>query len=332
MSGEVSKKRQTSLTLSDDLISALDGLKPEYGVRSRGAVIEHLLRYLLEPDADDRDDEGESELVSVAPKANVQEASSLVLIKTKDSRSAEASDPSPTFPPGPSSDAGGGIDLPGFVRRRSKTLKDTLKAGASVQASESDPVVSVVCHQDLVEAERAADAHWTSLYGQQPGTTVVEAAITWLSRDLWPNVEASEGEPFTWTGANSAVQRLCSEWGMDPPSLGRVMVVAGTLEDPFATSNLAERMPTMVRRFVNRFRRSKKVTSFETLESTMTVLGALKLLGLSTQPGAEVTLKSIKDAFKTAAKNAHPDTGGSQESMRRVSEAYQLLSGVYRQG
>ncbi|WP_413440053.1 molecular chaperone DnaJ [Synechococcus sp. MIT S1220] len=332
MSGEGSKKRQTSLTLSDDLISALDGLKPEYGVRSRGAVIEHLLRYLLEPEEDDSDEQPESDPVSVNPQASVHEASSLVLIKTKDSRSAEASDPSASLPAGPSADSGGGIDLPGFVRRRSKTLKQTLQAGSSVQASESDPVVSVVCHQDLVEAERAADAHWTSLYGQQPGNTVVEAAITWLSRDLWPSVEASEGEPFTWTGANSAVQRLCSEWGMDQPSLGRVMVVAGTLEDPFATSTLAERMPTMVRRFVNRFRRSKKVTSFETLESTMTVLGALKLLGISTQPGAEVTLKSIKDAFKTAAKNAHPDTGGSQESMRRVSEAYQLLSGVYRQG
>ena len=331
MSGEVSKKRQTSLTLSDDLISALDGLKPEYGVRSRGAVIEHLLRYLLEPDADDGD-EGEADPVPITPQADVHEASSLVLIKTTDSGTAKDFGSSAPLPTGPGSDAGVGIDLPGFVRRRSKTLKQTLKAGASTPASDSEPVVSVVCHQDLVAAERAADAHWTSLYGQKPGTTVVEAAITWLSRDLWPNVEASEGEPFTWTGANSAVQRLCSEWGMEQPSLGRVMVVAGTLEDPFATSTLAERMPTMVRRFVNRFRRSKKVTSFETLESTMTVLGALKLLGLSTQPGAEVTLKSIKDAFKTAAKNAHPDTGGSQESMRRVSEAYQLLSGVYRQG
>ena len=331
MSGEVSKKRQTSLTLSDDLICALDALKPEYGVRSRGAVIEHLLRYLLEPEADDGDG-GEADPAPSTPQARLDEASSLVLIKTTDSGSQEVFGPSAPSPTGPGPDAAGGIDLPGFVSRRSKTLKQTLKAGASIPASDSEPVVSVVCHQDLVAAERAADAHWTSLYGQKPGTTVVEAAITWLSRDLWPNVEASEGEPFTWTGANSAVQRLCTEWGIDQPSLGRVMVVAGTLEDPFATSTLAERMPTMVRRFVNRFRRSKKVTSFETLESTMTVLGALKLLGLSTQPGAEVTLKSIKDAFKTAAKNAHPDTGGSQESMRRVSEAYQLLSGVYRQG
>ena len=330
MSGEGSKKRQTSLTLSDDLITALDGLKPEYGVRSRGAVIEHLLRYLLEADQDDHD---ETSLDQEAGESavGIHEASSLVLIKTGDIGPSQDSDSSSSAPRGQGTESGG-IDLPGFVRKRSRTLRQTLSGEASVQTSDPDPVLSVVCHQDLVEAERAADRHWLSLYGQEPGPTVVDAAITWLSRDLWPSVEASDGEPFTWTGANAAVQRLCSDWVTEHPSLGRVMVVAGTLEDPFATGNLAERMPTMVRRFVNRFRRSKKVTSFETLESTMTVHGALKLLGLSTQPGAEVTLKSIKDAFKLSAKNAHPDTGGSQESMRRVSEAYQLLSGVYRQG
>ncbi len=79
------------------------------------------------------------------------------------------------------------------------------------------------------------------------------------------------------------------------------MVVAGALEDHFATSSLAERMPTLIRRFVNRFRRSRQVTSFETLESTMTVHGALKLLGLSTQAGIPVTLSSIREAYKQRA-------------------------------
>ena len=167
----------------------------------------------------DDSDEGEADPVPITPQADVHEASSLVLIKTTDSGTAKDFGSSAPLPTGPGSDAGVGIDLPGFVRRRSKTLKQTLKAGASTPPSDSEPVVSVVCRQDLVAAERAADAHWTSLYGQKPGTTVVEAAITWLSRDLWPNVEASEGEPFTWTGANSAVQRLCSEWGWNSPAL-----------------------------------------------------------------------------------------------------------------
>jgi len=108
------------------------------------------------------------------------------------------------------------------------------------------------------------------------------------------------------------------------------MVVAGALEDPFATSSLAERMPTLIRRFVNRFRRSRQVTSFETLESTMTVHGALKLLGLSTQAGTPVTLSSIREAYKQRALEEHPDAGGSTDAMRRLNEAYRLLRELYR--
>merc|ERR1711965_469266 len=112
------------------------------------------------------------------------------------------------------------------------------------------------------------------------------------------------------------MEELCKGWSSASPSLGRVMVIAGALEDPFATAALADRMPTMVRRFVNRFRRSKQVTSFETLESTMTVHGALKLLALSTTAGASVTLASIREAFKARARDVHPDAGGSTDAMR----------------
>ena len=329
MSGEGTKKRTTSFALSDALISALDNLKSVYGVRSRGAVVEQLLEYLLDQDKEEINEPEQPE-----PSQPIEEASSLVLIRRQDQNDAEPVESS-LAPQAPAQESpppeSGGIDLPGFVRSRGRQLKQTLRAPAvSSSNTESDPVVAAVSHDDLQEALKAADDHWISLYGQPPGGTVVEAAITWLSRDLWNSVDASEGRPFTWTGANAAVHDLCQQWTTESPTLGRVMVVAGTLEDPFATANLAERMPTMIRRFVNRFRRSRKVTSFETLESTMTVHGALRLLGLSTQPGAEVTLSSIKEAYRTSARNAHPDTGGSPESMRRVSEAYQLLSGVYR--
>ena len=81
---------------------------------------------------------------------------------------------------------------------------------------------------------------------------------------------------------------------------------------------------------MNRFRRSRQVTSFETLEST-DVHGALKLLGLSTQAGASVTLTAIREAYKTKAREAHPDSGGSTDSMRRLNEAYRLLRELYRQ-
>lgn len=311
--------------LSDDLISALDKLKPVYGVRSRGAVVEHLLEHLLEQGSESSLDEEDQPGASSV----IEEASSLVLIQ----RSGEILSEQPSQSDGPrTSQETSGIDLPGFVRNRTRQLKQTLARPVVSEPTETDPVMSAVRHDDLLSAQRAAEQHWRSLYGQPPGNTVVEAAITWLSRDLWSSVDASDGRPFTWTGANDAVRTLCPEWINEAATLASVMVVAGTLEDPFATATLAERMPTLIRRFVNRFRRSNKVTSFETLESTMTVHGALRLLGLSTQPGAEVTLSSIKEAYRSSARNAHPDTGGSQESMRRVSEAYQLLSGVYRRG
>ena len=183
---------------------------------------------------------------------------------------------------------------------------------------------------ELKEASAAAEEHWRSLYGQPPGPTVIEAAMTWLARDVWSSTDASDGRPFTWSAANAAVETLCVGWESSDPSLGRVMVVAGALEDPFATSSLAERMPTLIRRFVNRFRRSRQVTSFETLESTMTVHGALKLLGLSTQAGTSVTLSSIREAYKQRALEEHPDAGGSTDAMRRLNEAYRLLRELYR--
>ena len=164
-------------------------------------------------------------------------------------------------------------------------------------------MVSAVSLHDLTQAQTAADDHWRSLYGQPPGNTVVEAAITWLARDLWPS-RCQRRTLFTWTGANASVQQLCPSWTVEITDSwtcdGCCRNAGGSLCDGVAF----ERMPTMIRRFVNRFRRSNKVTSFETLESTMTVHGALKLLGLSTQPGAEVTLQSIKEAYKTSAKNA----------------------------
>ena len=80
----------------------------------------------------------------------------------------------------------------------------------------------------------------------------------------------------------------------------------------------------LIRRFVSRFKRSRKVTSFETLESTMTPHGALKQLELPTQAGQSRTLRSIRDAYKRKAL-IHPDSGGSTDAMRRLNEAYQML-------
>ena len=325
LSGADSKRRQITVNVSEQLVALIDRLKGEYGVRSRGRVLEMVLEDLLESP------QSELELVSASASEDQREStevSSLVLIgssSSADAGVAEAEGQDAVQPPAPQ-----GIDLPGFVRRRTGQLRETLSNSGQASSSQQDPVVSTVSHKDLLAASDAADQHWLSLYGQPPGETVVEASMLWLARDVWSSTDASDGRPFVWSAANAAVKDLCTEWSTSEPTLGRVMVVAGTLEDPFATAGLAERMPTLIRRFVNRFRRSRQVTSFETLESTMTIHGALRLLGLSTQAGASVTLSSIRDAYKNRALEEHPDAGGSTESMRRLNEAYRLLRELYR--
>ena len=51
---------------------------------------------------------------------------------------------------------------------------------------QNDPLVSTVDLTDLREASAAAEEHWRSLYGQPPGPTVIEAAMTWLAEMSGP--------------------------------------------------------------------------------------------------------------------------------------------------
>ena len=331
MSAEQSNQQQKiTVTLSKRLVTLIDQLKREYGVRSRGLVLESVLEQLIQPDdQSELLDPNDCGVVEVIPEASPPEASSLVLIRGTEAEAA-IDEPEPQL----QQQSSVGIDLPGFVSRRTTQLRDTLSQRAVIDSSDKsvlgEPLLSSVSRLDLMAATQAVDEHWRSLYGQPPGDTVVEASMLWLARDVWSSTDASDGRPFTWSSANASMKELCSDWEQGDPSLGLVMVVAGTLEDPFATASLADRMPTLIRRFVNRFRRSRQVTSFETLESTMTVHGALKLLGLSTQAGASVTLVSIREAFKTRALEVHPDAGGSTDAMRRLNEAYRLLRELYR--
>ena len=99
---------------------------------------------------------------------------------------------------------------------------------------------------------------------------------------------------------------------------------------PFLLSDLINRIPTLVRRFVSRFKRNNRSNSFETLDSTMTVHRALKLLNLSTAAGSAHTLIKIREAYKYKALETHPDAGGSTDQMRKLNEAYQLLKNLYR--
>ena len=73
-------KRRISLDLSEDMVAWLDRLKPEYGLRSRGAIVEQLLAILRdgpedesnleqEPTLSDRDNDQDlnSTSVTIAP-------------------------------------------------------------------------------------------------------------------------------------------------------------------------------------------------------------------------------------------------------------------------
>ncbi len=348
-------RRRINIQLPSHLIQRIDGLKKELGLRARGALIERLLENLLgENNAeltgstsvdgltsseDCEDDQVRAVETGQNPaQSDYDETSALVLIGGSALQRTDHSVDADQPPNGLEKNslarnrrASAGIDLPGFVRKRTDQLRDSLGPHSASQKAREMPMVPGVSPLDLLESLQTASEHWLNLYGHPPGETVLEAAMIWLSRDIWPQVDGADGRPFTWTAANRLMQELCGSWVAKPASFDRVMVVAGVLEDPFATSSLPGRMPTLIKRFVNRFKRSRNVTSFQTLESTMTVQGALKLLGLSTLPGAALTLSSIRDAYKNQAMDNHPDAGGSTESMRRLNEAYLLLKELYRQ-
>jgi hypothetical protein len=183
---------------------------------------------------------------------------------------------------------------------------------------------------DLDQALMAVAEHWQSLYGTEANEAVLEAAMVWLARDIWAQSDQAEGRPFTWALLEQWIRGFVVGWPEGPPSFSRVIVAAGLLEDPFSTGTLTLRVPTLIRRFVHRFRRRRRGTSFQTLEHTMTLQGALKLLGLPTAPGHRLSLNQIREAYRDQAMSHHPDSGGSADAMRRLNEAYQLLKELYR--
>jgi hypothetical protein len=224
---------------------------------------------------------------------------------------------------------GRGIDLPGFVRRRSDQLRQSLHPRRSATATPSDPLPTVAADR-LEQVLGRAFGHWMELYGSEPNEAVLEASMIWLAQDIWPQSDQSEGRPFSWSLVQQVMTDLCPAWPQAPATFGRVMVAAGILEDPFSVSTLELRIPTLIRRFVHRFRRRRPGASFQTLEHTMTLHGALRLLQLPTTPGQRLTLPQIREAYREMALAHHPDAGGSEDAMRRLNEAYQLLKELYR--
>ena len=331
--------RRISANLPLELIEGVDELKKEWGLRSRGAVLERLLEDLFNDSV--VNNSLELNLNSSNTKeedlnnnfSDYNENRAIVLIGNSDieitEQYPELNNTNDKFIQTDKNNSSTGVDLPGFVQKKTKSLKNTLKRAKS-KTIDFDSCLNTVKKIDIDNALKEAINHWNTLYGQKPGENVIEAAMIWLARDIWPHIEGSENTPFTWTYANKLMSQYCSGWVNQESNFQTVIVMAGVLEDPFAAENLNNRIPTIIRRFVNRFKRINKGTSFQTIESTMTVHGALKLLGLPTVAGSSLTLISIRDSYKQKALENHPDSGGSTEIMRKLNEAYQLLKDLYK--
>jgi hypothetical protein len=355
--------RRISLDLSEMLLSQLDSLKAELGLRSRGAIVERLLGQLFDVDDDESQDdeeqpirsEGESRGSEASNQEPTQSAgdlnedtaivlirSDLVSLQDQDCVPAETvntddwcrvadleTGPARTGRGRRSDRPGGGIQLPGFVQRQSHELKRSLHPPQ--RASESDRSLALISAHDLHAALEAARHHWLEIYGQPPSDPVLEAAMIWLARDIWPQSDQSDGRPFTWSLTQQVVSAVAPDWADAEASLERVITAAGILEDPFSGATLALRVPTLITRFVQRVRtRQKRKASFQAIDQTMTIHAALKLLQLPTVADRPYSLNEIREAYREQALSHHPDAGGSPEAMRRLNEAYQFLKERYR--
>ena len=347
--------KRISLELPEELVDQIDQLRKDWKTRSRGECLRRLLEEIFQPDLDQ--DEPSRSLTEQSDQANDEQSPSQADSSSSPSHGSEPAQqprydedraivlvgaaggldttgladdpPASPQPPKRTAAAGVGIDLPGFVRKRSNAIRESLTP--RTQPNTEIPLIPVISDEQIHDWFDVALNHWLNLYGSNPGPTVMEAVMLWMARDIWPHIDGSEGRTFTWSQVNQSMTEYCKSWMVPSPRFEQVIVAAAVLEDPFASASVADRIPTLIRRFVSRFKRSSKVTSFETLESTMTLHGALKQLELPTQAGQSLTLRSIRDAYKRKAVEVHPDSGGSTDAMRRLNEAYQMLKELYRQ-
>ena len=314
---EAADERRISLVLRADTIQRLDDLRKQWSLRSRGQAIQRVLDDVL---ADiEQDDEAD---IEVEHQEHVDGA--LVLLSDASPEDGAAEAESESQGPDPTQRSGG-ITLPGFVSKRTSDLRRSLKEPRISEAQAQGDRFEVMDAQQLNSAIHCVQQHWMALYSSEPSAAVLEASMHWLSRDIWPVADAAEGQTFTWNAVQQVMLSYAPSWEIREASVDRVVVAAGVLEDPFSAAELSQRIPSLVGRMVQRLRRRRKGTPFLDLQSTMSVQGALKLLGLPTVPGHKLTLVEIREAYRVKALASHPDAGGNADDMRRLNEAYQQL-------
>ncbi len=330
---EDSNTKRISIDLPEELISRFDQLRKEWGFRARGPVIEKILKELLQED--DLLPKNQQQEINFNENNNenldIDEDTALVLIKSDIKKEVNEISLNKRFTNNNQykEKANSNISLPNFVEKKVKNLRRSINS-EKLKENINDIQINTIKETELIKCRIELITHWKTLYGSVPNDHVVASSIDWFERDIWPNLDGTENLPFTWSAANKLMSELCPSWIKKNPSLEIVLLMIGVLEDPFATSDLINRIPTLMRRFVSRFKRNNRSNSFETLDSTMTVHGALKLLNLSTSAGSAHTFRKIREAYKSIALETHPDAGGSTDQMRKLNEAYQLLKNLYR--
>ena len=332
---ENSNTKRISIDLPEELISRFDQLRKEWGFRSRGPVIEKLITELLKEDEflpkNKQQEIDFSENNNTNENHNIDENTAMVLIKKDIKKEAKEKTINKIVSDNDecTEKAKLNISLPNFVEKKVENLRRSIN-NEKLKENINDIQINTIKENELIKCRIAIISHWKNLYGTIPNNHVIEASIDWFGRDIWPNLDGTENLPFTWSAANKLMSELCPYWVKKNPSLEIVLLMIGVLEDPFATSDLINRIPTLVRRFVSKFKRNNRSNSFEALDSTMTIHGALKILNLSTAAGSAHTLRKIREAYKSKALETHPDAGGSTDQMRKLNEAYQLLKNIYR--
>ena len=331
---ENSNTKRISIDLPEELISRFDQLRKEWGFRARGPVIEKILKELLQEDdllPKNQQQEIDFNDKNTNENLNIDEDTALVLIKSDVKKEVNeiSLNKRLTYNNQYKEKANSNISLPNFVEKKVKNLRRSINS-EKLKENINDIQINTIKETELIKCRIELISHWKTLYGSVPNDHVVETSMDWFERDIWPNLDGTENLPFTWSAPNKLMLELCPFWIKKNPSLEIVLLMIGVLEDPFATSDLINRIPTLMRRFVSRFKRNNRSNSFETLDSTMTVHGALKLLNLSTSAGSAHTFRKIREAYKSIALETHPDAGGSTDQMRKLNEAYQLLKNLYR--
>jgi hypothetical protein len=193
---EAADERRISLVLRAETIQRLDELRQQWSLRSRGQAIQRVLDDVLADLEQDDDEE-----IDVEGQEHVDGA----LVLLADANPGDATSEDDNEPDGPDpSQRSGGINLPGFVSKRTSELRRSLKEPRISEAQALGDRFEVMDSQQLNSAMHSVQQHWMALYGSEPSAAVLEASMHWLSRDIWPAADAAEGQTFTW----NAVQQV----------------------------------------------------------------------------------------------------------------------------